>query len=259
MEELKAEIEEKAGHPEAAVASFRRAAELTPSAANVQAYGEELLRHWTFSAAATIFEYGAKRYPENARLRMDLGIAYFGNNDFARASEVFSSMLNQDPESSTLADLLGRSCSAAASSSPPACDGLVAFAQKHPRNAPASLYAGIALLQRSADGPSAQQAEALLRQALQANPKLPEAWYQLGVLQQQRNDWPGSEESLRHAVALRASYPEAHYRLSRAYAHTGRSEQARIEMTLQRESATAAKTEEQKRMEGVLTFLTAPN
>lgn len=259
VEELKGEIEEKAGHPEAAIASFRHAAELNPTAVNVQAYGEELLRHWTFAPAATIFQYGVDRYPANTHLRMDLGIAFFGNNDFARSSEVFSALLAQEPENNMAADLLGRSCSAAAAAAPPACDGLAAFARKHPGNASASLYAAVSLLQRPEDPEAAKQAEALLRQALVANPKLPEAWYQLGALQQGREDWASSEESLRHAIALRPAYSEAHYRLSRAYAHTGRTADARTELALQRESATAAKTEEQKRMEGVLTFLTTPN
>lgn len=257
--ELRGEIEEKAGHPAAALASFRQAAELNPNPVTVQAYGEELLRHWTFPAAATVFEYGAKQFPESPRLRMDLGIAYFGNNDFSRASEVFSGMLAQDPENSTLADLLGRSCNATTSSSSTSCDHLTDFAQQHPGNAPAALYAAIMLLQRPESADSSRQAEVLLRRALEVNPKLAEGWYQLGVLQQQRSDWAGSEESLQRAVALRPSYAEAHYRLSRAYAHTGRQGDARAELTLQQNSATAAKKDEQKRMEGVLTFLTAPN
>ena len=257
-EELRAEIQERSGKYLDSLNSFRHAAEMSPTEENIQAYAEELLRHWAFEPAATITRYGLQRFPDSARLQLDLGVALFGNNDFQGAIEVFGPMLQHDPENAQLADLLGRSCSATVASTASPCDVLSAFAKSHPTNAPASLYAAIALMRKSADDPTRADAASLLRSAVKADPKLAEAWYQLGVFDQEKRDWTASQADLEQAVRLRPMYSEAHYRLSRAYAHTGHKDEANAEIAVQRQTAEFAQQEERRRMEGVLTFLTAP-
>lgn len=257
-EELRAEIQERSGKYLESLESFRRAAEMSPTEENIQAYAEELLRHWAFEPAATIIRYGLQRFPESTRLHLDLGVALFGNNDFQGAMKVFGPMLARDPQNAQLADLLGRSCSATVASGASACDGLTTFAKSHPGNAPASLYAAVALMRRPADDGNRADAEALLRSSVKADPKLAEAWYQLGVLEQEKRDWAASQADLEQAVRLRPMYSEAHYRLSRAYAHTGHKEEANAEIAVQRQTAEVAQQEERRRMEGVLTFLTGP-
>ena len=254
--ELRAEVLEKLGQFAPALADFRRAAEQQPTEQNLLAYGEDLLRHWTFSAAAEIFNYGVKRYPESVRLQRDLGIAYYGDNDYVHASETFGALLLRQPESAVAADLLGRSCSALGTQSISACDQLKTFALAHPGNAAASLYSAIMLLQQPASSATYDQAGQLLVAAVKVDPALAAAWYQMGVLQQAKSDWAASSVSLEKAISLRPTYPEAHYRLSRAYAHMGKAEQARQQMDLQQVTAEAAKKEEARRLEGVLTFLT---
>ena len=257
-EELRAEIQERSGKYLESLDSFRHAAEMSPTEENIQAYAEELLRHWSFEPAATIARFGLQHFPESARLRLDLGVALFGNNDFQGAIEVFGPMLQQDPENAQLADLLGRSCSATVASAASPCDVLNTFAKSHPANAPALLYAAIALMRKPADDSTRADAETLLRSAVKANPKLAEAWYELGVLEQEKREWAASQADLEQAVRLRPMYSEAHYRLSRAYAHTGHKDEANAEIAVQRQTAEFAQQEERRRMEGVLTFLTAP-
>ncbi len=256
-QELLGEAEEKLGHFQPAVGHFKRAAELEPSEANLLAYGNELLQHWTFPAAIEIFTYGRGRYPASDRLATGLGVAYFGNNDFAHAAEVFHAQLVARPGDAGVADLLGRSCSAAVSTEVVGCGELMRFAEAHPGNASANLYAAISLLHGEADAASTAKAVALLRQALVANPKLAEAWYQLAVAQQQGQQWTESAASLEKALALRPGYAEAHYRLARAYGHMGRKEDAAQQIALQQKSAQAAKDADTRRMQEVMTFLTA--
>ncbi len=256
-QELLGEAEEKLGHFQPAVEHFQKAAELEPSETNLLAYGNELLQHWTFPAAIEIFRYGHGRYPASERMTTGLGVAYFGNNDFAHAAEVFHAQLVARPGDAGVADLLGRSCSAAVSTEVQGCGELVRFAEGHPANASANLYAAISLLHGEADAASTAKAVTLLRQALAADPKLAEAWYQLAVAQQQGQQWMESAASLEKAVTLRPGYAEAHYRLARAYGHMGRKEDAAQQIALQQKSAQEAKDADTRRMQEVMTFLTA--
>lgn len=259
MQELLGEAEEKSGQFQQAVGHFKRAAEIDASEDNLLAYGNELLQHWTFPAAVEIFRFSGERFPASQPLRMGLGVAYFGNNDFQHAAGVFHGLLVREPENAFVADMLGRSCSALAAGPMEDCAGLVAFAKTHPRNGSASLYAAIALLHAGTDTDAQRQAEALLRRAIAANERLPEAWYQLAVLQQQQGEWDGSATSLERAIALRPEYAEAHYRLSRAYGHTGKRAEAQQQMALQQRFAQAAKDADTRRMQEVITFLTVAN
>ena len=259
LQELTGEAEEKTGHFEKAFAAFQRAATLDPSEANLFHYGNELLQHWSFPAAIDIFQFALSRFPDSEQLRAGLGVAYFGNNDFTHAADIFAQQLTRAPENTEAADLLGRSCSAVGSSTPAACSGLLAFAHRHPANGAASLYAAVTLMQQPLTDNTSREAEDLLRAALAAKPTLAEAWYQLAVLQQTNNDWNGSAASLAKAIALRANYAEAHYRLSRAYAHTGRRQDAQQEIALQQKYAASTKEDERRHMQEVMTFLTTSN
>lgn len=253
--ELLAELEEKSGHFEVAARHFESAARLDPSEPNLYAYGIELLRHWTFAPAAEIFRFGTAKYPASDRLRLGLGIAFFGDSNYKNAVPLFRALLDAAPDSEPIADLLGRSCSALGSGDEPGCDSLSAFARSHPRNASASLFAAIVLLHR----PDTTGAEPLLRAALAANPSLPEAWYNLGVLEQTQEQWAESAASLEHAVTLRPAYAEAHYRLARAFSHLGQRDQAQAQIALQQRFAEEEKAGNAQRLHDIVTFVvTAP-
>ena len=80
----------------------------------------------------------------------------------------------------------------------------------------------------------------------------------MGELDQQRGQWKESADALEHAVALRPMYSQAHYRLSRAYAHLGRRDDAAQQMALQQQYS---KQEEQRlnsRMSEVVKFVLNP-
>jgi tetratricopeptide (TPR) repeat protein len=257
LQELLGESEEKSGHFEQAFEAFKRAAELDPSESNLSSYGAELLRHWAFPSAVEIYLYGTKRYPTSDSMQMGLGTAYFGNNDFLHAAEVFQLLLQKHPDDTMMANLLGRSCSAEAAGEIAACGRLVEFARMHPENATAALYAATALMHMPKGESQEADAEALLQSAIRSNPKLPEAWYRLGSLQQSHGDWQASAVSLERAIALRPAYAEAHYRLARAYAHMDRRNDSQQEIALQQKYAQAEKEAENKRMQDIVTFITA--
>jgi Flp pilus assembly protein TadD len=256
---LAGDVDEKLGDFKAAVLHYQAAAQRNPSDTNLYTLTVELLRHWTWDEAIQIAEYGAKRYPASTHFKAAEGIALYGNSKYPEAVEVFASLLAKDPENALYADLLGRSCSLIAEGASVNCSGLEEFAQRHPENARAAMYAATSILHRPTAEQDTAKVEKLLQQALTADPKLTEAYYQMGVLEQQRSRWKESAVVLEKAVELRPSYPEAHYRLSRAYSHLGMRDDAQKQMALQQQYAQQEKDHINARMQEVMTFLLKAN
>jgi len=262
IESLWGDAAERQGHFKEAVEHLQRAATLDPSEANTYAIAIELLRHWTWEPATAITEYGVHQFPESRRLQLAKGIAYFGSGKYIEASAIFGALLAVDPDNEDYGSLLGRSCTATGGATAPQCDSLIAFAEKHPKNAQTDVSAAVSLLHQPSfeKGDQARQldqARHLLEEAIASDPKLPEAYYQLGVLEQQRLEWTESAASLRKAIELRPAFAEAHYRLSRAYSHAGDAELARKEIALQQQYSQQEKDESNARLKEVTIFLTA--
>lgn len=254
-ESLLGEIDEKLGAYRDAAVHLQRAAELNPSEANLYALTAEFLRHWTWGPAIKMAQYGAGRYPDSHRLHLALAVGYYGNNQYAETAATAAALLARDPENATYADLLGRSCSLLAEGTAGSCNGLESFALHHPQNARIATYAAAHILNQPDAERNTDVAARLLRQAVAADPALPEAHYEQGVLDQQRSDWQASTAALEKAVALRPAYPEAHYRLARAYSHLGQREKASAEIALQQQYTQQEKDSLNARLREVTTFL----
>jgi tetratricopeptide (TPR) repeat protein len=255
-EELSGEVEERLGNYSAAEAHFSEAAHLNPSEPNIYAWVVELLRHFSWQPAVKIADYGIQQYPASTRLKAARGIAFYADNRYKESAEVFAGLLAGDPGNAMWASLLGRNCSLIADVALAACDSLESFAEQHPKNAEAATYAATALLHQPADKRDNAKARALLEQATAADPKLADAWYQLGVLDQEEGKWQESTAALEKAIAVKPTLAEAHYRLARAYSHLGRREDAAKEIALQQRYSKEQKESVDARLKEVTTFLT---
>lgn len=256
VEELAGETEERLGNYARAEEHFSAAAHLNPSEANIYAWVVELLRHFSWKPAVTIAEYGIEKYPASTRLKAARGIAFYADNRYKEAAGVFSGLLAGDPGNAMWASLLGRNCSLIADATLGACDSLQSFAEQHPKNAEAATYTATMLLHQPADKRDNAKARALLEQATAADPKLADAWYQLGVLDQEEGKWQQSTQPLEKAIGLKASLAEAHYRLARAYSHLGRHADAQKEIALQQRYSKEQQESVDARLKEVTTFLT---
>jgi predicted Zn-dependent protease len=256
---LAADTDEKLAHYKDALLHYQAAAHLEPSAANLYALAVELLRHWTWDEALKVAAYGEQRYPQDQRFPFAQGVALYADGKYTPAVAIFSSLLAQYPENETYAALLGRSCNAIDTSGADAdanhCAALQTFAESHPHNAEVATYAAKRILEQPAGEQNSAEADRLLHQAIAADPQLAQAWFQLGVLAQQQQKWQQSTVALEKAVALAPSDPEAHYRLSRAYSHLGRKDEAQQQMQLHQQDADEQKTALNARLQDVVTFL----
>ncbi len=255
VESLAGDVAEKLGDFKAAFQHYQAAAQKNPSDQNIYALAIELLRHWTWDQAFTVASFGESRYPESTHFRVLEGIARYGGSKFPESAAIFSGLLATDPGNSLYADLLGRSCGALAEDATAECSGLTEFAQRHPENAQAATYAAVSLLHQPAATQDKAEVKRLLDQAIAADPKAADAYFQRGVLEQSQLQWKESVTSLERAIELRPTYPEAHYRLSRAYAHLGMREQAQQEIALQQKFSQDAKDSLNAHLQEVVTFL----
>lgn len=252
---LYGDVDEKLGHFKEAGQHYINAARLEPTEANEYVVGVEFLRHWTFHPAAQEFRAALQQYPESRRLRAGLGVAYFGDHNYSEAIAVFSGLLAADPDNVTYADLLGRSCSVLTEGSDAHCAALTAFAQEHPEDGRIATDAAIGLLDREGGPPQLEEAERLLRTALRAEPDLPEAHYEMGILLQRRNRWKASVAELQTAIRLKANYAAAHYRLALALARTGQRDRARAEIALQQKYSAQENLDRDRRLSQMQTLL----
>lgn len=252
---LLGDIEEKLGNVQQAGKHYQRAVELDPSEPNVWMLGVELLRHWTFAAAAQEFEAAAKQFPQSRRMQLGLGAAYFGNGSYASAIPVFAGLLDADPNNALYAELLGMSCTAVMQEARPRCTSLQSYALAHPRDARAAVYASAQILQGSPTQQQLQLAHRMLQSAIDADPKLADARFQMGVLQQAQGDWPASIPSLQAALRLKPDLAAAHYRLALAYWRAGRKPEAQAEMKLQQKYYRQQQDDLDQRLRQITTFL----
>jgi tetratricopeptide (TPR) repeat protein len=255
VQSLMADVEEKLGDFKSAGQHYLNAARLDPTEANEYAVGLEFLRHWTFPPAISQFEAGARRFPASRRIRLGLGIAYFGNHDYDKAIPVFTSLLAGEPDNTAFADLLGRTCSVVSEGSDPRCSVLIAFAEKHPRDARAATYAAIHILHRPEGADQRDRAKKLLESALAADPGLAEAHYELGVLLELQEKWAESARDLEKAVELQPDYAAAHYRLAIAYRRLGQPDKAQEQVRLQQKFSAQQAKERDLKLEQIQTLL----
>ena len=251
---LLGDIEEKSGNFREAAEHYARAVQIEPTEANVWILGLEFLRHLSFDAAIPEFEAAEMKFPQSPRIKLGMGVAYFGSRSYAKSIPVFADLLGLDPGNALYAELLGLACTKLIHEEKPRCQALISYAQTHPRDAKASTYAATVLLE---DGRAEQLLEArkLLAAGIAADPKMAEPRYQLGILQQKMGDWAASIPNLESALTLKPGFAGAHYRLALAYSHCGQKQQAQRELALYQQYHEREEKEFDRRIQQITTLL----
>lgn len=257
-ESLAGSIDEKLGNSVSAVNHYQRAAQINPSEGNIYALCIELIRHWAWDSAQKTAEYGISKYASSVRMKMVLAVALYGNKKNADAAAVFADLLNKDPGNSMYSEMLARIC-AQISGEASGCNVLKTFSSEHPENVPAAVYAVQQILQGPHSKQDLDKANQVLTKAVALNPKLPEAWYELGTVEDERGNWEESARLLQKAIALQPDYAVAHYRLANVYAHLGRQEDRKKELALFQQYGEQEKEQLDDKIKAITIFLTNNN
>ncbi|MFI5096263.1 MAG: tetratricopeptide repeat protein, partial [Candidatus Acidiferrales bacterium] len=217
---LLGDLDERLGDPLGAVRAYERAATLDANEGNYFEWGTELLLHRAVRPAVIVFKKGSIAHPFSARMLVGLGAALYADGSYDEAAGELCHASDLKPEDATPYLFLGKMEVTSPTSFACGEQKLARFAQNQPGNALANYYFAMAVLKRDRESKSSadsQQAEALLKKSLAIDPKLGEAYLQLGILYAAQGASDQAIAAFKKAIEVTPGLGEAHYRLSQLY------------------------------------------
>jgi len=249
---LLGDLDERLGDPLGAVHEYERAATLDPSEPNYFDWGSELLLHRAVRPAVIVFQKGSVAHPHSTRMLVGLGAALYADGSYDEAAGQLCHASDLQPEDATPYLFLGKmevtlpttfSCSE---------QKLARFLENQPGNALANYYFAMAVLKRGRESESSadsQEAEALLKKSVAIDPKLGEAYLQIGILYAAQGASDQAIGAFQKAIEVTPGLGEAHYRLSQLYKRAGEKAKSEQEIQLYKrvEKSEADEVERQRR------------
>ena len=249
---LLGELDERLNEPLEAVREYELAARMDPSEQNYFEWGTELLLHKAAEPAAEIFARGSNAHPKSARMLTGLGAALYSNGSWEEAARRLCEASDLDPADQAPYLFLGKIEKTTPGPLPCSEQKLARFAQQQPGNALANFYYAISLWKREKGSENAEglrHVEVLLEKSVAIDPKLDEAYLQLGVLHFAQGDFEQAISDYEKAIDVNPRLGEAHRQLGLALQRMGQKEQAGQEFQVfeQIEKTQAAELERQRR------------
>ncbi len=232
---LLAAVDEKLGNSLEAVHEYQRAAELDASESNMFDWGSELLLHHAVAPAIQVFAKGSRLFPNSTRMLIGSGAAEFAAGSSERAIRRLCQASDLHPEDPLPYLFLAKIQRTENTVSAQVIDRFQRFLNLHPDNAQADFLYAAALWKQNLPTPGdnvVAQVESLLKTALRLDPKLAEAYLQLGILHAYQRNFAVAIGDFQQAIANLPDLEEAHYRLAQAYRVSGRMDEARAELAV---------------------------
>jgi len=247
LHRLLGDVYEKSGEPLDAIREYQKAAELNPDESNLFDWGADLLLHRAYEPALEVFAKGNHLFPRSPRILIGLAVTEYARGSYDEALQRLCDASDFNPTDAQLYSFIGRMQTV--QSAQPGCvqEKLARFVALQPANALARYYYALSLLshsENSVDG--AKQAEALLKEAVDLDPKLGTAYLQLGILYSDRGDSSEALAAYQKAVNADPELKEAHYRLARAYSREGEKSKAQTEFQLYRQVSQKAEEDAER-------------
>ena len=241
---------EHEGHPLEAVQEYQRAAELQPSEPHLFVWGAELLLHRAFEPAIEVFSKGHRLYPESTRMLLGLSVATYDQGATEQGVQLLLQACDLNPSDPAPYLFLGTLQQTEKIEPPGWTEKFKRFSSLRPENAMAHYYYAVALSKPSGGPEDFALVESELKRAIELDPKLGNAYLQLGILYSAKKDAPAAIDAFQKAVELLPLPDEAHYRLAQLYRQSGDTEKARQQKALyDQTSQQKTKQAEQQRHE----------
>jgi tetratricopeptide (TPR) repeat protein len=248
---LLGELDEQLNDPLDAVREYEQATRMDPSEQNYFEWGTELLLHKAAEPAVEVFARGSSTHPSSARMLTGLGVALYSNGSWEEAARRLCEASDLEPAESAPYLFLGKIEKTTPAPLPCSEQKLARFVEEQPGNALANYYYAISIWKREKGSEKAadlKQTEALLEKAVVIDPKLGEAYLQLGVVHSARGDFKHAIRDYKKAIEVNPHLGEAHRQLGLAYQRAGEKAKAQEEFAAyeQAEKSEAAEIERQR-------------
>jgi tetratricopeptide (TPR) repeat protein len=258
LHRVEGELDEKLGDPFSAAHEFQLATGMDPSEVNFFAWGSELLIHRAVWQAKEVFDEGAKRYPQSARMLTARGAALFAGALYDDAALDLCRASDLNPDSAEPYMFMGKIEIAAPNPLPCVVEKLARFQKLQPTNPLANYYYAMALKKEQghdSDPRVMEQVKELLTKAVTLDPKCADGYLELGNLSAGDKQWEQAIGHYLNAIQADPELSDAHYRLGVAYQRTGDQVRAREQFKLHDEIASRQAAEIQRQREAVKQFL----
>jgi Flp pilus assembly protein TadD len=185
-------------------------------------------------------------------MRTGLGAALYASGSWEEAARCLCAASDLQPADPAPYLFLGKIEKTSPSPLPCSEEKLARFAQEQPGNALANFYYAISIWKReqgSEDPAGRKHAETLLEKAVVIDPKLDEAYLQLGIVHSARGDFGQAIRDYKKAVEVNPRLGEAHRELGMIYQRTGEKSKAEQEFATYKEieKEEAAERERERR------------
>jgi tetratricopeptide (TPR) repeat protein len=249
---LLGELDERLNDPLDAVREYEKAARMDPNEQNYFEWGTELLLHKAAQPAVEVLTIGFNAHPNSARMLTALGAALYSKGSWEEAARRLCEASDMQPADPAPYLFLGKIEKTTPAPLPCSEQKLARFAQEQPGNALANYYYAISLWKREkgTENPAGlKEVEALLEKAVATDPRLGEAYLQLGILHFARGDFERASRDYKKAIEVNPHLSEAHRQLGLVYQRTGERAKAQQEFDVyeQIEKIDAAESERQRR------------
>ncbi len=216
----KAEAGEK--NDKAAAIEYQKAATIDPSEANVFDFGMSLFR-LDHNAAITILRYGVQKYPQSVRLRVALGVVLYADGKSLEGAQLLVDAEDLNPADPHPMELLADTEIVPPALAPRVVELLASLHKKYPKDGLILFDYTMAQSGRWSNTKDAMPPHFVesLQEAIRLNPKLPQAYFQLGLVYGQQGKYAEEIRVLQKAISLDATKEEYYYRLAFAYRKTG--------------------------------------
>jgi tetratricopeptide (TPR) repeat protein len=235
LHHLLAETDEKLGNSLEAVQEYHLAAELNPSEKNLFDWGVELLLHRADEPAIEVFTKGNLAFPRSVRMLAGLGTAWYSNGSYEKAAQRLCEASDLNPEDPNPYLFMGKMQVLEATPSPTIEEHLARFVRLQPQNPWANYYYAVSLLKDRNSRENVEdidRVKSFLLTAVRLDPKLGDAYLELGIVYSQQKDFPKAISALRHAIEADPKSDNAHYRLAQVYRLAGETSKAQAQMQL---------------------------
>jgi tetratricopeptide (TPR) repeat protein len=211
----------------------QRMAEADPSEDNLFQYASSLMK-LNYHSAEIIYRFAVGKYPDSVRLHAGLASALEGQFQLDEAAAELCRAAELAPTDPHPLEFLVAGKYIPPALSQEVLDGLRRLRRLYPNDGLILFDYEMALSNRYTDhaSPAPPDFVPILKKAIRLTPQLPEAYFQLSLVYEDRKQYAEEVEALRRAVQLSPQEARFRFRLAMAYKHIGNDDLYLKEMSV---------------------------